>query len=385
MKRLHSLDALRGIAALSVVIWHWQHFFAISGRFQPGWQRTSEPLYWLLKPLYDRGWEAVDLFFSLSGFIFFWLYAEALREGRMGAGRFALLRFSRLYPLHLATLLLAAALQAVFFRATGTFFIYGVNDWQHFVSGLAMAQQWLPPNLDQSFNGPAWSVSTEVLLYGVFFAFCRMGLKSPWWSAIVALGAILLLPWNEFIARGLMGFFVGGLAFHAVEAIKIRAEAKTIARTIALLTILVWLAAIADFYVGASVDGFLAAHAMLPGFGDRQSYYFFVCVFIFVVSPLTIVALALHEQVLGGRYTRVSFLGDISYSTYMLHFPMQLALVILALRLGWGPAMFQTPLALGLFYAALIGLGMLSYVYFERPLQNAIRGWAAANSRAPAE
>jgi peptidoglycan/LPS O-acetylase OafA/YrhL len=385
VKRLHSLDALRGIAALSVVIWHWQHFFAISGHFQPGWQRTAEPLYWLLKPLYDRGWEAVDLFFSLSGFIFFWLYAEALREGRMGAGRFALLRFSRLYPLHLATLLLVAALQTVFFRTTGTFFIYGVNDWQHFVSGLAMAQQWLPPNLDQSFNGPAWSVSIEVLLYGVFFAFCRLGLKSHWWSAIVAFGAILLLPWNEFIARGLMGFFVGGLAFHAVEAIKMRANAKTIARGIALLAILVWLAAIADFYVGARTDSFLAAHAMLPILGDRQSYYFFVCVFIFVVSPLTIVALALHEQILGGRYTRVSFLGDISYSTYMLHFPMQLALASLALRLGWGPAMFQTPLALALFYAALIGLGLLSYVCFERPLQNAIRGWAATNSRAPAE
>jgi uncharacterized membrane protein len=26
-ERLHTLDTLRGIAALSVVFWHWQHFF----------------------------------------------------------------------------------------------------------------------------------------------------------------------------------------------------------------------------------------------------------------------------------------------------------------------------------------------------------------------
>ena len=26
-KRFHSLDVVRGIAALSVVLWHWQHFF----------------------------------------------------------------------------------------------------------------------------------------------------------------------------------------------------------------------------------------------------------------------------------------------------------------------------------------------------------------------
>ena len=36
-KRLTSLDALRGVAALSIVVWHWQHFFAISGRWQTGW------------------------------------------------------------------------------------------------------------------------------------------------------------------------------------------------------------------------------------------------------------------------------------------------------------------------------------------------------------
>src|SRR5215813_3086162 len=115
MKRLYALDTLRGFAALSVVLWHWQHFFAISGTWQQGWQKSSEPFYVFLKPFYEQGWAAVDLFFALSGFIFFWLYSEAIREGRIGAWRFGWLRFSRLYPLHLLTLLAVTAMQFYFY------------------------------------------------------------------------------------------------------------------------------------------------------------------------------------------------------------------------------------------------------------------------------
>lgn len=56
----------------------------------------------------------MDLFFCLSGFVFFYLYARVIRDGRMNGDTFALLRFSRLYPLHVATSVLVAALQAVY-------------------------------------------------------------------------------------------------------------------------------------------------------------------------------------------------------------------------------------------------------------------------------
>ena len=51
-KRLTSLDALRGVAALSIVVWHWQHFFAIHGLWQSGWTAQMQRLYWLLTPLH---------------------------------------------------------------------------------------------------------------------------------------------------------------------------------------------------------------------------------------------------------------------------------------------------------------------------------------------
>jgi peptidoglycan/LPS O-acetylase OafA/YrhL len=377
VKRLYSLDALRGIAALSVVIWHWQHFFAISGTWQKGWRPQSEPLFWLLKPLYEQGWIAVDLFFALSGFVFFWLYGEAVREGRMHATRFALLRFSRLYPLHFVTLIAAAVLQTFFFRATGRFFIFEANDWQHFLPSLFLTQQWLPPTEDQSFNGPSWSVSIEAMLYCAFFIFCRLKLKAPWWNLAIIAAAIFLLPWNELIARGLMGFFIGGLAFQATEWVKTRDNAKEIAIAIALSAIFAWALVIASFYVmqiDAAVRWF-GAHLPLDTahWTGEGTYYVFLCAFVFVLSPLTIVALALDEQVIGGRYAKLSFLGDISYSTYMIHFPMQLALALLALHFGLTPKAFQSVFVLLLFYAVLIGLGLLSFRYFERPMQALIR------------
>jgi peptidoglycan/LPS O-acetylase OafA/YrhL len=380
VRRLHSLDALRGIAALSVVFWHWQHFHAISGIYETGWRADAQPFYWTFRLFYDQGWAAVDLFFPLSGFIFFWLYGEAIRTRRVGAGEFALLRFSRLYPLHLATLLVAAALQVLFLRRTGSWFIYADNDWQHFVSALLMAQQWLPPNIDQIFNGPAWSVSIEVLLYGIFFCVLRVGLGTGSVSLVIAAASVLLVPWNEFIARGLMGFFVGGAVFSLSERIKLHRRVRTIAQAIGLIALGIWVLIVVEVYAAPLhglcywIAGHISASAGRLYLGWNG--WLFRLLFTFVASPLTILALALDEQVLGGRYKRLSPLGDISYSTYLLHFPMQLALALMALSLGLHSSVFETRPAMMAFFSALILLGMVSYRYFERPFQILMRGFA---------
>jgi len=377
LKRLYSLDALRGLAALSVVVWHWQHFYAISGTWQAGWQRDSQPFFGLLKPLYLDGWAAVDLFFALSGFVFFWLYADAIRTRAVGAGKFTLLRFSRLYPLFFATLIAALGLQTAFQNMTGTFFIFPADDWGRFAASLVMAQQWLPPTTDQFFDGPAWSVSIEVLLYAVFFLLCRGGLRGPKMALLVSLCGISLMEWNSFIARGICGYFLGGAAFFVTEKIKARADAKRIARTLCVLAIVLWVMLIVETLYGPlhSACYWLAGH-ISPEVGRlyvSEEENAFLLLFIYTVSPLTIMALALHEQVLGGAYGRLHWLGDISYSTYILHFPLQIACAVLALTFGFGPALFMHDWSMIAFYAVLIGLGLLSYHFFERPMQNLIR------------
>ena len=112
-ERLHALDALRGAAALAVVFWHWQHFGAM-GPVEQSLERNLQPQYEVFRIFYDHGWLAVDLFFSLSGFIFFWLYSQTISQHRIGPTRFFILRFSRLYPLHIATLLFVTIAQITY-------------------------------------------------------------------------------------------------------------------------------------------------------------------------------------------------------------------------------------------------------------------------------
>jgi peptidoglycan/LPS O-acetylase OafA/YrhL len=372
-KRLYSLDVLRGVAALAIIFWHWQHFFGLRGTWQAGWSRLQEPGYAAFKPLFEEGWVAVDIFFAVSGFVFFWLYLEPVRRREIGAGKFALQRFSRLYPLYLVTLLVAAAMQLAFHHATGNWFIFDANDWSHFVKSIFLVQQWLPPDESQSFDGPVWAVSIEVLLYILFFIFVRVGLRGFFAAVALALiGAVYFFQDGQ-IGRGIMGFFWGGATYYVVQAIASRPRAKVAARAIAAAALGAWAIAIADVYLSFHN----ALISMLPfaeaRFTIGYEYPIFLMAFIFVVVPLTLAALALHEELFGGAWARFTLLGDISYSTYLIHFLMQLALALLALRLGWTSADFMHGYVMVLFYAVLIALGWASYTYLERPAQVFIR------------
>lgn len=183
-KHLHSLDALRGLAALTVVLWHWQHFFFYTidikaKNFDPSFQ----PFYFLFKPFYLDAWRAVDLFFCLSGFIFFWLYAEKIKQRKTSLKEFFILRLSRLYPLHIATFLFVAIAQQFMVQRYGSILVYPHNDFFHFNLHLFFASHWGFEQGD-SFNGPAWSVSVEILLYAIFFLICRLNLLR-WWHLII--------------------------------------------------------------------------------------------------------------------------------------------------------------------------------------------------------
>jgi peptidoglycan/LPS O-acetylase OafA/YrhL len=373
-KRLYSIDALRGVAALAVVVWHWQHFYSVSGTWAANWNRADQPFYKFLLPLYLQGWMAVDLFFAVSGFVFFWLYLDPVAKREVSAGQFARQRFSRLYPIYFLTLLLAAALELTFHRATGHYFIFDANDWRHFIASIFLVQQWLPPDESQSFNGPDWAVSIEVLLYIIFFVGARLRLRGPLYAAIMVVVGALIYPHDGQIARGIMGFFMGGLVFYATSAIASRARAKPIAIAIAVVTLIAWIVAIVEVYFGPIQAAFDGAPDSISDFFDANSYEIYLFSFILVVSPLTLMTLALHEELFGAPYARFTFLGDISYSTYMVHFPMQLTLALLAVHFGWKPIDFMNGFAMIGFYAAMIALGALSYFYFERPMQALLRG-----------
>src|SRR5258708_1845985 len=170
---LSGIEICRAVAAFAVVVWHFGHFFQ-SGLsrvdIDPA-SRHAYPFYSVLFPFYGSGYAAVQIFWTISGVIFYWKYSAEIHRRMISLSTFSLYRISRLYPLHLVTLLVVALLQFVYFSKNSTPFVY-VADWSHFFPHLLMASNWLP-NLPDSFNGPVWSVSIEVLAYLAFFLVVR--------------------------------------------------------------------------------------------------------------------------------------------------------------------------------------------------------------------
>lgn len=362
-KHLYALDVSRGIAALSVVLWHWQHF-AFNGHSQASdFVRSEQPLYRLFKLFYEKGEIGVEYFFLLSGFIFFWLYRDAIANRVINAKRFFVQRFSRLYPLHFATLLLVAVLQYLYIKHNGNSFVYPNNDGYHFVLNVFFASKW---GLESgwSFNAPIWSVSIEVLLYAIFFIAAlwrKTGLFTCF--AVSVLAVVLLQISHNLIFKGLTMFFWGGAVFHLTRIIS--STTSGIKLLVYLTTASCWLLVLISFYV---VD--LSAAILNLGIIGKL---FLISFPFYVLFPLTISSLALLE--VDGRLSvrSISWIGDVTYSSYLLHFPLQL---IFALAVGYGmldKQFYFEPLYLVLFFVMLVWLSYLTYSRFEMPMQRYVR------------
>lgn len=353
--RLYTLDTLRGIAALSVVFWHWQHFFYV-GDTPSGFDPTRQPFYSALAPLYHQGGLAVQLFFSISGFVFFWLFSAGIATGKVKSRRFALDRFSRLYPLHLATFALVAVLQVAYLAQHSSYFIYQFNDGYHALLNLLLAPAW---GLEQgwSFNAPIWSVSVEVLLYATFFLVCLAG-RWRWLLAVIACGVgLMLYPQSYKVGSGLLCFFLGGIAYGLLEQLRHRAGSG------AALVV--------------STTTALAAWAYQVVVADAANSYLIMC----LCFPATLAMLAAAGLHWPGLWRSTAWVGDISYASYLLHFPLQIVFAIVVDSLGLAREVFYQPWLMLLFFALLIPLSLACHQWFERPAQRYLRACRFAGQR----
>lgn len=358
LTRLYTLDALRGIAALCVVYWHWQHFFYV-GDNPAALLITEQPFYALFKPLYDHGALAVQLFFSISGFVFFWLYSRSITERQTLPLKFALDRFSRLYPLHLLTFGLVAVLQVAYSTHHSSYFVYQTNDWYHALLNLFLAPAW-GLEKDWSFNAPIWSVSVEVLLYGSFFLIC---LSSRWkWLLAFAAGALglVLYPDSYKIGSGALCFYLGGMTYGLLELLRRHLASGRIVILTTSLCVCSWL------YLSLVTE-------------PAESYIIMCVCFPLTLAMTAAVGFHWPEVMRSGAW-----LGDISYSSYLLHFPLQIMFAIASDWMGFSRAVFYQEWTMLLFFAVLVPLSLLCHRFVERPAQRYIRqSMSAGRQRAP--
>ena len=146
-KRILELDALRGLAALAVVLYHY------TTRYELKVGHTSAPLFSV-----PFGHYGVELFFLLSGFVIFMTLQRTKR-----ARDFVISRFSRLYPgfwVGMAVTLAAIGLMGVPFAG----YSIGARD---VLLNATMLQRYVPGT--RFVDGAYWTLCVELTFYGWIF------------------------------------------------------------------------------------------------------------------------------------------------------------------------------------------------------------------------
>lgn len=381
--RIHSLDVIRGGAALAVVLNHWKHFkYNIPPVEEVN--RYYSPLYELLSPLYDYGWVSVDLFFVISGCIFSYYYADLIRNKDLSAYNFFARRVSRLYPLFFLTTLLTASLQYYSFHKNGHGIVYDNTDLYHLALNLAFVSAW-GIEAGPSFNGPAWSISVEMLLYILFFIIALIQRKKSHRIAMLVLavlvGIAVQITLSSYVGRGITSFFLGWMVVEALEFLRQRTGTLFWLGALCLGWGLTFIEAYTGL-LGATI-GTLVGAILPPEYTVQAEVWGIRALMIFGLFPSTVMAFViLEERGVLPWAKKFSFIGDLSYPIYLIHFPLQCFVILWANAHNWSPQYSESLWFMLGFTGILSLLAALSAFKFERPAQAWMRKRLTSQSAA---
>ena len=146
------LDLFRGLAAILVVIYHFDYRFHL--------------------PHLNFGYIAVDWFFVLSGIVLFTRYDALIRKGGISAFDFAWHRFRRLYPMVVLTVITLLSL-----KLAGVLPIRPQYETSTILRLLTVLPYGSHAGFAESFpaDGVMWSLMAEFLMNAIWFAALRWG------------------------------------------------------------------------------------------------------------------------------------------------------------------------------------------------------------------
>lgn len=373
------LDALRGLAALYVVLFHACGLWLVGVEGQE--KSALEALHAAngvsglgiaALSLLRYGRQAVLLFFILSGFCVHYRSAAALAAWS-GTGRapqpawwqFAWKRLWRLYPTLLVGLALTAIADSAGRSINPGMYAFGQGLPPSLASGIVFAPltfETLLGNLALQAdlmvshfgsNGPLWSLGIEAWCYALYPIYHRLSVKRGAWGAFRISIAVAAL--------GLIGTATGQMPVLR-----------------ALVFWPVWCAGalIAEAYVGrvrlphARFLGILGCASLAAAFiygqtGDRlQDLWAWACPIAATFAGLMLALPGRASDLVERLAPRVRWLATISYSLYATHYPV--LMLICAVWLTSHDGLPVTPwLALGAVGASL-GVASLNWVLVER-------------------
>lgn len=347
-RRIWALDHLRALAAFMVFFWH-----GLLRDLVPFATVPSDPILGVL----EEGWVGVSLFFCITGFIF-----TVLTHGKeIQYFNFLKNRVLRLLPLLFLVMLWSASTRGqfpkdslgVFFNLLGGGVVFGtwslVLEFHFYLAYPFIRQAIIRPTFPQTLMGCG-----ALLLF--FFLF-RAGhyvsdgdvQKISYWTLF---GHV-----DEFL-----GGIVGALVFLRYgrdyrPSVRIVSAAVLVASTVAVVSLVWWFNAQGGFRGTASMKITWLYWPTMMG----------------VLWGAIITSYCLFVRGMRGPITRaVAYLGDVSYSTYMLHF-----ITVPACQLFWSKYvnihLFSSPLynysaiLLLFIYPVTIIVSALSFEMIEKP------------------
>jgi peptidoglycan/LPS O-acetylase OafA/YrhL len=376
-----ALDGWRGICACLVALFHFHGY---------------SPIY--TSALVRNSYLFVDFFFVLSGFVIAWNYAARL-DTWQGVKRFLILRVGRLYPLHIFMLFCFLAYETAKLvhglgrPSASTTAFSGETAPIAVLTNLLLVQS-LHLHDSLTWNGPAWSISTELWAYVVFaMVSVWLGVRNWMLLAAAVVAPVVLfqvsstgmdVTYDYGLIRCLFGFALGVACCRIYRRWPRSGPGAGVGVMTALECLTVAAVVLFVSAVGKSAWSLLAP-------------------FMFALAVLVFAA----EQGLLSRMfglPLLKWLGKLSYSIYLTHLFIVLLLPGVVKNILhrdlWTPFLLPSGEYLSLFgrnnlegtflYMVLIGLTLafsaFTYRWVETPGREWSRRWAGRPpSRATAE
>lgn len=350
------LDGLRGVAALTVVIFHTFEAYA-----------DGNPV----KQIINHGYLAVDFFFLLSGFVVAYAYDD--RWGQMTQWDFYKRRLIRLQPMVIMGTIIGAAL---FYTQAGTVFpmIAATPVWKMLLVmlvGFTMLP--LPISMDirgwqemHPLDGPAWSLFFEYIA-NILYAVGFRKLSNKALGIFVFLSGVFLVHYAVWGPRGDM---IGGWAIDKTQLhIGFARLLYPFFAGILLMRLGKRIRIKGAFLVCSLL---VIAILSVPRFGGADHFWInglYESFAIIVLFPI-IVAMGAGGTLSGGfSHKLCKFLGDISYPLYITHYPLIYLYTAYVIE-------HKTPAGRGAALGALLFITAVSVAYASLKLYDEpVREW----------
>jgi len=326
--RYQELDSLRGIAALSVVLFHFTF------GYDNGFNIISDNRFY-----FRYGYLGVHLFFLISGFVIFMTLEKTKKPID-----FIVSRFSRLYPAYWAAIISTVIITIIMSVPSQQ----GIFTFKQVLVNFTMLQFWFKI---KDVDGAYWTLAVELTFYAIIWVIFLIKKQQyiEWfciiWLVLSVLFAIIDIPLAGYIKAILIlkyaPLFVGGITFYLIK----RKKAKLYYHVLVLCSLCT------EYFLLYQSGSVFIIYAVIT--------LCFVLFYLFVYNKLVFLTNKIFL-----------FFGAISYTLYLIHENIGTAIIYWLKKIA-DVQLFYLPISI----IIIVAFASLITFYLEKPAMLWIRNY----------